>query len=313
MMLRCVEGGDAIREFFVGINTLPALIARRAELTPAAPAHFTQRSDGAWEATTWAEYRGDVAALSFQFASHGVEPGSRFGILAATSLGWEVAQMAAFVCGATVVGIDPYYPDALIDKVVRDLGLSSLIVDDAASLARLSAVTRDDLGFIAFLREAEAGRVRISPLKRCVAKLADRLVLARLRAVMGSNIRYICSGSAPMPAWLLDFCSALGVPVLEAYGTSENLLPISTNRLAERKAGSVGKVVADNEVRIAGDGEVQVRGRAVFDPTLGENRAHAGALTEDGYLATGDLGMFDDEGFLTVRGRRTDAFKLKFI
>jgi long-chain acyl-CoA synthetase len=112
-----------------------------------------------------------------------------------------------------------------------------------------------------------------------------------------------------MPRWLLDWFGAIGIPVLEAYGTSENLVPIAANTLTQRRAGTVGKPVGDNEVRIGDDGQVQVRGFGVFDPRLPDNAARASAVGDDGFLSTGDLGAFDDDGFLTLRGRRAEVFK----
>ena len=172
-----------------------------------------------------------------------------------------------------------------------------------------SRVVKAAIAVASAAREGTALSTPHAPLQRVAAVVADRLVLARIRAVMGSNLKFIVSGSAPMPLWLLQRFVALGLPVLEAYGTSENLVPIAANRLKQQKAGTVGKPAGDNTVRIAADGEVHVRGQGVFLPGLAENATRSDALTKDGYLATGDLGFFDDDGFLTLRGRRTESFK----
>jgi len=141
--------------------------------------------------------------------------------------------------------------------------------------------------------------------------LADRLVLRRLRASFGPNIRYFVSGSAPMPHWLLDWFEAIGLPVFEAYGASENIVPISMNRPGAYRAGTVGKPLFPNEVRIASDGEIEVRGPGVFqgygiDPERSHNKNKA---ESDRFWQSGDLGVLDEDGFLRITGRKTELFK----
>jgi long-chain acyl-CoA synthetase len=141
--------------------------------------------------------------------------------------------------------------------------------------------------------------------------LADRLVLQRLRAIFGTNIRYFISGSAPMPPWLLDWFEAIGLPVFEAYGASENLVPISMNRPGAYRAGTVGKPLPPNEVRIASGGEIEVRGPCVFQGySIDPEHSHDGNQSRvDGFWESGDLGAFDADGFLRITGRKTELFK----
>lgn len=138
-------------------------------------------------------------------------------------------------------------------------------------------------------------------------RLADALVLRRLRGVMGGQLRCLVSGSAPMPRALLDDFEALGWPLLEAYGLSENVLPMAMNRIDDRRPGSVGRPLAGNDIRIGADGIVQVRGPGVFAGYLGEP-PDAGR-DADGYYATGDLGRLDADGFLFLTGRLGDLIK----
>lgn len=141
------------------------------------------------------------------------------------------------------------------------------------------------------------------------AAAADLLVLKRLRRVFGRDARYLLSGSAPMPTWLLEFYEAIGLPIYEAYGVSENIVPVAMNRPHVRKVGTVGKPLPDNDVVIASDGEIRVRGAGVF-------RGYWNALPTDpapdaeGYWSTGDLGAFDEQGWLRIQGRKADVFKL---
>jgi long-chain acyl-CoA synthetase len=143
-------------------------------------------------------------------------------------------------------------------------------------------------------------------------RIADALVLKRIRASFGVNIRYFVSGSAPMPLWLLRWFDAIGLPVLEAYGVSEDIVPISVNRYAARKLGSVGRPLPGQELRLADDGEILVRGPGVARRASHDDRDRASPSERDAgsrFLATGDLGRFDEEGFLHITGRKSDVFK----
>lgn len=137
--------------------------------------------------------------------------------------------------------------------------------------------------------------------------LAEHLVLRRIRFVMGSRLRCLVSGSAPMPRHLLDDFEALGWPLLEAYGLSENVLPMAMNRLEDRRPGTVGKPLPGNDIRVGVDGMVQVRGPGVFAGYLGD--PPDGRRDAEGYYATGDLGNLDPDGFLRLTGRLGDMIK----
>jgi long-chain acyl-CoA synthetase len=138
-------------------------------------------------------------------------------------------------------------------------------------------------------------------------RLADRLVLAPIRSVMGHRLRCMVTGSAPTSPLLLEELHALGWPILEAYGLSENAVPIAMNRLADFRFGTVGKPVPGNDVRIGDGGAVQVRGAGVFRGYVGAGAATA--LDADGYYTTGDLGAFDDAGYLRLTGRDSEMIK----
>jgi long-chain acyl-CoA synthetase len=145
-----------------------------------------------------------------------------------------------------------------------------------------------------------------SVLRPVMHRLLDALVLRRVRAVLGGQIRFLVSGSAPMPMWLLENFRALGMPVYEAYGMTENIIPVSANRPGAAKMGSVGKPLLHNEIRIAEDGELLVRGPGVFAGYLGEAPAER---TPEGYYASGDYATQDPEGYITLTGRKSDVFK----
>lgn len=154
-------------------------------------------------------------------------------------------------------------------------------------------------------RVGQAGA--LTGIDKLAQGLADALVLKKMRAVMGGEIRFLVSGSAPFPPWLLGWFEGMGLPVLEAYGLSENVIPVALNTLAARRQGTVGRVLEPNEVQIAADGEVLVRGPGCAASYLGES----GRLCDvDGWLHTGDLGRFTADGFLCLEGRSVEIFKL---
>ncbi len=145
--------------------------------------------------------------------------------------------------------------------------------------------------------------------RRQSVRVLHRLVARRVRRVFGSNLRFVVSGSAPMPLWLLDWFDGIGVPVYEAYGVSEDIVPVAMNRPGSRRAGTVGRPVPGQEVVLAEDGEVLVRGPGVFRGYLSSAGVPAGGPDARGFWHTGDFGEFDRDGFLRVTGRKSDAFK----
>jgi long-chain acyl-CoA synthetase len=164
---------------------------------------------------------------------------------------------------------------------------------------------------------AGAGRARaarerrkVSILRRGAAKIADRLLVRRLRRAFGSNLRYLISGSAPMPLWLLDWFEGIGLPILEAYGVSENIIPVALNRPGARRPGTVGKPLLGQEVVLAEDSEILIRGPGVFGGYLVDPGQGAMGPNAAGFWATSDFGEFDTDGFLRLAGRKSEVFKL---
>lgn len=141
-------------------------------------------------------------------------------------------------------------------------------------------------------------------LNRTLANFLFRSV----RNAFGGRIEFLISGSAPMPQWLLRNYDAFGLPLLEAYGLSENIVPISANRLNDFKFGSVGKPIKSNDLVIAEDGELLCRGPGVCKRYLGDDGV-ALAIDGNGYLATGDYAELDRDGFIWLKGRKSEVFK----
>lgn len=149
--------------------------------------------------------------------------------------------------------------------------------------------------------------IRPKRLDQMLFHILDPLVLSRFRKALGGNLRFLISGSAPIPVWLLERLHGFGLLVLEAYGTSENIVPIAANRPGAFRFGTVGRVMPGNEIRIDAEGELLVRGGGVFNGYLDD--ADRGMFTEDGYLKTGDYAELTDDGFIRLKGRRSEIFK----
>jgi len=134
-----------------------------------------------------------------------------------------------------------------------------------------------------------------------------RMLFGPVRKAFGGRVEFLVSGSAPMPVWLLRSFDAMGLPVLEAYGLSENIVPISVNRVADFRHGSVGKPLEPNELVVAEDGELLCRGPGVCRRYLGDEQAVQ--IDGEGLLATGDYAEIDSDGFVWLKGRKSDIFK----
>lgn len=133
----------------------------------------------------------------------------------------------------------------------------------------------------------------------------DRLVYSKLREAMGGRVQYAVSGSAPLGPRLGHFFHSLGVTILEGYGLTETTAPATVNLATKSKIGSVGPVLPGVGVRLGEDGEVEVRGVNVFKEYWQNPEATTDAFDGD-WFRTGDIGAFDDEGFLTITGRKKE-------
>ncbi|MFT4233977.1 MAG: AMP-dependent synthetase/ligase [Microbacterium sp.] len=136
-------------------------------------------------------------------------------------------------------------------------------------------------------------------------KLFDKLVYGKLRELMGGRVTYAVSGSAPLGARLGHFYASLGIQVLEGYGLTETSAPATVNLPGKTRIGTVGLPLPGNAIRIADDNEVQVRGICVFREYWQNERTTKDAF-QDGWFRSGDLGTLDDDGYLTITGRKKE-------
>ncbi len=140
-------------------------------------------------------------------------------------------------------------------------------------------------------------------------RLFDRLVFAKVRAVFGGRIRFFISGSAPLNRDIAEWFDAAGLLILEGYGLTESAGAGFINRPDNYKLGTVGLPFEGTEVRISDAGEVQFRSKCVMAGYHHLEKATAEALSDDGWLSTGDQGSIDDDGFLKITGRIKELFK----
>ncbi|UVJ40711.1 long-chain fatty acid--CoA ligase [Arthrobacter sp. CJ23] len=133
----------------------------------------------------------------------------------------------------------------------------------------------------------------------------DRLLYPKVRGVFGGNVTHTVSGAGPLSRREAHFFSGAGIPVLEGYGLTETSAPCTVNTPAMTRIGTVGIPLPGTTIRIAEDGEVLVKGIGVFKGYHANEAATAAAFV-DGFFRTGDLGSLDEDGFLTIAGRKKD-------
>jgi long-chain acyl-CoA synthetase len=135
---------------------------------------------------------------------------------------------------------------------------------------------------------------------------AEEALYGKVRPLFGGKLDKAVSGAAPISSEILEFFYACGVPVLEGWGMTETTACGVVNTLDALKFGTVGRAMPGVELKIADDGEIMVKGPNVFREYWRNSEATHDTFTEDGWLLTGDLGSLDDDGFLTITGRKKD-------
>jgi long-chain acyl-CoA synthetase len=234
----------------------------------------------------------------------------------------HIAEQMLSIHGPIVTGASIYYAESL-DKVADNLrevqptllfGVPRIWEKFHAGVAeKLAKATGFKRSLIDWVRGVCARKTELDnrgarvPLSLALKyKVADRLVLSKLRPALGLGRARLCiSGAAPIAKEVLEFFASLGVVVLEVYGQSEDTGPTTINIPGKTRLGSVGGLIPGIEVKIADDGEILVRGRNVFAGYFKDQQATSETLV-DGWLHSGDLGEIDRDGFLTITGRKKD-------
>ena len=166
-----------------------------------------------------------------------------------------------------------------------------------------------------FLKAAESARAwsrmqqaGIRPTPKQVAEHLgyEASVYRTVRGALGPNIRYVACGGAPLNADLAHFYCGIGLPMIQGYGLTETAAPFTVCRVDDNVIGTVGQPAPGCSARISEEGELQLKGANVFRGYHNLPDKTAEVFTEDGWFRTGDLGSIDDEGRITITGRKKD-------
>ncbi len=165
------------------------------------------------------------------------------------------------------------------------------IFDRAASVA------------IAYSQGIQRGKIKIGT--KLAHSMFDKLVYSKIKALFGGDIAYAISGGAPLGARLGHFFRGTGITILEGYGLTETTAGGTLNRPDAIKVGTVGRPVQGTSIRIAEDGEVLIKGGQVYSGYWNNDVATAESFTDD-WFHSGDIGVLDDDGFLSITGRKKE-------
>ena len=217
-------------------------------------------------------------------------------------------QLAGFwtllLSGASVVYPTSRQP-AVIRRTFKERRVSMILITPAAVRSIMLGIQRQ--------AEAQGKALLFAKLRRVATHLPmglRRVLFTAVHRQFGGRFRYIVSGGAALDPALGEAWRELGVDVLQGYGTTECAPAVTFNRVDRNRLGSVGVPIPGVEVRIAQDGEVLVHGPNVFKGYWENDEATRGVLDAEGWYHTGDLGEFDADGFLWLRGRKKDMIVL---
>lgn len=146
----------------------------------------------------------------------------------------------------------------------------------------------------------------VSPALRLKHALFDKLVFSKIRLALGGRVEAAISGGAPLGARLGHFYRGAGVTIYEGYGLTETTAGATLNITGSIKVGTVGKPIPGTSIKIAEDGEVLIKGPILMRGYWQNDAADAEVFTSDGWFKSGDLGVIDNEGFLSIVGRKKE-------
>ena len=137
-------------------------------------------------------------------------------------------------------------------------------------------------------------------------KLAYKLIFKKLADALGGRVRWMTASGAPTSRDIVLFFNASGITVIEGYGMTECCAPATMSNLNDYRIGTVGKPLPNVDIKIADDGEILVKGDNVFAGYWKMEKETKESFNEDGYFMSGDIGQFDEDGFLTITDRKKD-------
>jgi long-chain acyl-CoA synthetase len=145
-----------------------------------------------------------------------------------------------------------------------------------------------------------------NPLLSLKHALFDKLVFSKIRAALGGNVEAAISGGAPLGTRLGHFYRGAGVTIYEGYGLTETTAGATLNITGSIKVGTVGKPIPGTSIKIADDGEVLIKGPIVMRGYWQNDEANSEVFTDDRWFKSGDLGKIDEDGFLSIVGRKKE-------
>ncbi|HBB96388.1 MAG TPA: long-chain fatty acid--CoA ligase [Blastocatellia bacterium] len=154
-----------------------------------------------------------------------------------------------------------------------------------------------------------AGHAPVPLLLSLKHRLADVIVLEKLRKAMGGRIRILVSGGAALSADVALAFLGSRLPIVQGYGLTETSPVITAGRLRDNRVGTAGKPIRQVEVRIASDGEIETRGPHVMLGYWNKPAETRAVFTDDGWFKTGDIGLLDEAGYLTITDRKKELLK----
>jgi long-chain acyl-CoA synthetase len=139
--------------------------------------------------------------------------------------------------------------------------------------------------------------------------IASKLVFSKWKAAFGGRMRILVSGGAALPEDLSYIYIGASIPIVQGYGLTETSPVITTSRIESNRVGTVGTAIPNVDIRIAEDGEIEVRGPNVMRGYYNKPEATQAVFTSDGWFKTGDIGTLDADGFLRITDRKKELFK----
>ncbi len=176
----------------------------------------------------------------------------------------------------------------------------------ALSIAEDEQQLRDAVALGVKVRLMRARGQEVPPELSAAYDRAEEALYGKVRPLFGGRLEKAVTGAAPISSEILEFFYACGVPVLEGWGMTETVAVGTVNRLDSFKFGTVGLPMPGVELKIAGDGEILIKGPNVFSEYWRNPEATREAFSSDGWLRTGDLGSLDEDGYLSITGRKKD-------
>jgi long-chain acyl-CoA synthetase len=223
----------------------------------------------------------------------------RFGFLKSAVTGRTVAILEASELAVNVKAIETLSPTAMsiVPRVMERM--LNTILDQGENRATWEQLARLD--------ETKSEKNALSAVEEeRFTELRSRLKAA-VKSALGGRIKYIAYAGAAMPPRIMRFFELSGIPLLGTYGSTE-CGGVTLSGIGENKPDSAGKPFANVELRIAGDGEILVRGPTVTPGYLENPEATREAIDAEGWFHTGDLGRVDADGCLFIVGRKKDVF-----